>query len=261
MDWPANDYQENRMDRVVIVTGAGNGIGLAMTRALLEMGDRVAALDLSVANLEGHSNLLSRRCDVTDPVDVSEAVDEAPSRWDTIDILVNNACLALFKPFGERTPQELRCELEVNYFGYLNAIRAVLPFMRRQHHGVIHNMSSGVGFTGMPGMIGYTASKGAIESMTRTLALELADEGIVVNVMHPPLTRTKSAAGFGIPPEMMADPEKVGHALARKVGRTEPCITPDLSASLGLTVMRHFPVVMGKLLTSLSNRARQNVHR
>ncbi len=246
------------MNRVVIVTGAGNGIGLAMARTLLEMGDRVAALDLSVANLEGNSNLLSRCCDVRNPADVDAAVQERASRWGVVDVLVNNACLALFKPLMERTPEELRSELEVNYFGYLNTIRAVVPFMLRQQHGVIHNMSSGVGFTGMPGMIGYTASKGAIESMTRTLALELADQGIVVNVMHPPLTRTKSAAGFGIPPEMMADPEQIGRALARRVGRTDPRITPDLSAALGLAAMRHFPVLMGKLLTSLSNRARQN---
>ncbi len=89
------------MNRVVIVTGAGNGIGLAMARMLLEMGDRVAALDLSVANLEGHSNLLSRCCDVRNPADVDAAVQETDSRWGVVDVLVNNTCVALFKPLME----------------------------------------------------------------------------------------------------------------------------------------------------------------
>jgi short-subunit dehydrogenase len=169
---------------------------------------------------------------------------------------VNNACLALFKPFVERSLDEIRKELEVNYFGYLNAIHAVLPYMRRQKRGVIHNMSSGVGYTGMPGMTGYTSSKGAIESLTRTLALELVGEGITVNIMHPPLTRTKSAAGFGVPAEMMADPLKVGRGLARKIGSTKPIITPDFTSTLGIFANRHFPFMMGNFLSGMAKRAR-----
>lgn len=99
--------------------------------------------------------------------------------------------------------------------------------------------------------------KGAIEALTRTLALELAEEGIVVNVMHPPLTRTPSAAGFGVPPEMMADPEKVGRGLARQVGMDRPYLTPDISTALSLWANRHFPVVMGRLLNSMAKRARR----
>jgi short-subunit dehydrogenase len=176
--------------------------------------------------------------------------------WGGVDVLVNNACLALFKPFLDRSLVEIRQEIEVNYFGYLNMISAVLPAMCRQGNGVIHNMSSGVGFTGMPGMAGYTSSKGAIESLTRTLALELAGRGIVVNVMHPPLTRTKSASGFGVPQEMMADPGKVGRGLARRVGSHKPYITPDFTTALGLFGNRHFPVGMGKFLNRMANKAR-----
>jgi NAD(P)-dependent dehydrogenase (short-subunit alcohol dehydrogenase family) len=129
--------------------------------------------------------------------------------------------------------------------------------MRKQRHGIIHNVSSGVGFTGMPGMTGYTSTKGAIESLTRTLALELLDEGITVNVIHPPLTRTKSASGFGVPVEMMADPLKVGSRLAKRVGSTQPYITPDFTTALGLFGNRHFPVAMGKFLTSMAKKARE----
>ena len=250
------------MSRVILITGANNGIGLELTRSLLGFGDRVAALDLAINNvttLSPRSNLLPIICDVTDSQRVEEAVAQVVGTWDSLDILVNNACLALFKLFIDRTPDELRSEFEVNYFGYLNLIRAVLPVMQKQGHGIVHNVSSGVGFTGMPGMTGYTSTKGAIEALTRSLSLELAADHITVNVMHPPLSRTNSASGFGIPLEMMADPAAVGRKMARKIGSTRPTITPDFSTSLGLWANRHFPVAMGHLLNSLSQRARQQV--
>lgn len=253
--------RRHNMNRVIIITGANNGIGLAMTKALLEMGDRVAALDLSDENLtplNRDSSLLPFRCDVSDPARVRAVVDEIVQRWGRVDILINNAALALFKPFLERTIDDIRHEFEVNYFGYLNMISAVLPIMRRQKEGVIHNLSSGVGYTGMPNMTGYTSTKGAIESLTHTLALEFADEGIVFNIVHPPLTRTKSASGLGVPPEIMADPDVVGRKLAKKVGWTKPFIAPDFSTALGLHINRCFPVGMGRLLASMTKRAKKD---
>jgi NAD(P)-dependent dehydrogenase (short-subunit alcohol dehydrogenase family) len=247
------------MPRNIIITGANNGIGLAMTKALLAQGDRVAALDLSIENLDQATpNLLPLICDVSDPQRVQGVVDEAVHRWGGVDILINNACLALFTRFDKRTLDDIRREFEVNYFGYLNMIRSVLPVMKKQGRGVVHNFSSGVAFTGMPGMIGYTSTKGAIESMTRTLALEYASQGIVFNVMHPPLTRTKSAAGFGVPPEMMADPEVVGRGLAKLVGRTSPLLVSGFINGFQLGMSYHFRFQMGKLMSRLADRARQN---
>lgn len=248
------------MDRIIVITGANNGIGLAMTRSLLAMGDRVAALDLETDNLASHPhpNLLPFQCDVTQPQQIKSAVDEIVLKWGSVDVLINNACLALFIPFEERSLNDIRHEFEVNYFGYLNMIRAVLPVMKKQGHRVIHNFSSGVGYTGIPNMTGYTSTKGAIESLTRTLALEFASQGIVFNVMHPPLTRTKSSSGLGVPPEMMADPAVVGRKLAQQVGKTAPVLTPDFSNGLQLWVSYHFRVPMGKLLAMMTKRAKRN---
>ncbi|MBL8063194.1 MAG: SDR family oxidoreductase [Anaerolineales bacterium] len=245
------------MNRHIIITGANNGIGLTMTQSLLEMGDCVAALDLEVDNIaHTHPGLLPFRCDVTNPQRIQTVVDEIFSQWGKVDVLINNACLALFIPFEERSLDDIRREFEVNYFGYLNMIRAVLPIMKKQGRGVVHNFSSGVGFTGMPGMTGYTSTKGAVESLTRTLALEYASLGITFNVIHPPLTRTKSSSGLGIPPEMMADPAIVGRKLARQVGKTNPVLTPDFSNQFQLWVSYHFRVQMGKLLAMMTERAK-----
>ena len=247
------------MPRNIVLTGANNGIGLAMTKSLLQSGDHIAALDLSLENLEQpNPSLLAFICNVTDPQQVGAVVDELVQRWGRIDILINNACLALFTRFEERTIEDIRREFEINYFGYLNLIQAVLPVMKKQGHGVIHNFSSGVGFTGMPGMIGYTSTKGAIEAMTRTLALEYAKQGIVFNVMHPPLTRTKSAAGFGVPPEMMADPDSVGRGMAKLVGKTQPMLTYGLVNRFQLWMSYHLRVAMGRLMSMMADRTRQN---
>jgi NAD(P)-dependent dehydrogenase (short-subunit alcohol dehydrogenase family) len=248
------------LNQIILIKGANNGIGLALTRSLLEMGDRIAALDLETDNIASHPHpsLLPFRCDVTQPQQIQPAVDDVLRKWGRVDILINNACLALFIPFEERSLDDIRREFEVNYFGYLNMIRAALPVKKKQGHGVIHNFSSGVGHTGIPNMTGYTSTKGAIESLTRTLALEYASQGIVFNVMHPPLTRTKSASGLGIPPEMMADPEVVGCRLAKQVGKVSPVLTPDLSNRIQLWVSYHFRVPMGKLLAMMTERAKKN---
>jgi NAD(P)-dependent dehydrogenase (short-subunit alcohol dehydrogenase family) len=246
---------------VVIITGASNGIGFHMTRSLLEDGFRVAGFDLSGENLSGLKDafpdrLRFCRCDVTDAMQVKACVESLVQEWSTIDILVNNACLAVFAPFEHRTLDDIRREFEVNYFGYLHMIQAVLPHMKAQGNGIIHNVSSSVGITGFPGVCGYASTKGAIEALTRTLALEFKPYGIKINLVHPPLTNTKSAAPLGVPAQAMEDPAKVGRKLARKVQSTASIITPDVKTAVALFVSRHFPRAMGQLMARMAQRAK-----
>jgi len=247
---------------IIVLTGANNGIGLELTKALVSMGHRVAALDLSGENL---SDLIQTHpqccqfyvCDITDSLAVDQTIKSVVQDWGGIDILVNNACLAIFSNFEEKDIGDTRREFDVNYFGYLYMIKAVLPVMKTQGKGVIHNFSSGVGITGFPGIYGYASTKGAIEALTRTLAIEFKPFGITVSLVHPPLTRTKSASPLGIPPQMMADPEMVGQKLARKIGSRKALITPDSSTALGLFANRHFPEFMGSLLSKMTECAHQ----
>ncbi|MHB9145647.1 MAG: SDR family NAD(P)-dependent oxidoreductase [Symbiobacteriia bacterium] len=245
----------------MVVTGAGNGIGLHMTRALLQDGYRVATCDLTGDNLHdleatNPERLLYVPCDVTADEQVAAFISEVLRRWGRIDILVNNACLALFRSFEEASLEDTRREFEVNYFGYLRMIRAVLPQMKAQGGGIIHNVSSGVGVTGFAGIHGYASTKGAIEALSRTLAQELSGYGICVNLMQPPLTRTRSAAPLGVPEQIMADPAKVGRGLAKRILSTRPDVTPDLQGSFFLRLERLYPDGVGRLLQRATQRAR-----
>ena len=246
----------------VVITGADNGIGLCMTKALIESGYRVAAMDICDENLVPLKSaypeqLLVCKCDVSDKECVKETIALIAETWGRIDVLVNNACIAIFKPFEQKSLEETRKEFEVNYFGYVNMISAVLPYMKASGGGIIHNMSSGVGITGFPGIYGYASTKGAIESLTRTLALEFEQYDIFVNLMHPPLTNTKSASLLGIPAQVMNDPAGVGHNLAKQIPSTKPIIASDFRTAVYLFAAYRYPRMLGKLFASLTEGARR----
>lgn len=241
-------------DNVIIITGANNGIGLGLARALNNLGHQVVALDLSTENLNGIDSIV---CDVTNPQLVKSTITQIIEKWGRIDVLVNNACHALFSPFEETAPEELYRELEVNYFGYVNMIRAVLPQMKKQGTGVIHNFSSTVGTSGFEGLSGYGSAKGAIESLSRTLAIEFEKYGIVVNLVHPPLTRTNSSSPLGIPDSFMANSERVGHKLARKIGSGKGVITAGLVDTFGVFAARMVPEAMGRFMSKKAALARK----
>jgi NAD(P)-dependent dehydrogenase (short-subunit alcohol dehydrogenase family) len=249
------------MKNVVVITGADNGIGFYMTKTLLEDGYCVAALDITDENLAPLQStyadrLLVYNCDVTDNAPVKDTIASIAEKWGQIDVLVNNACIAIFKPFEQKSLEETRREFEVNYFGYVNTIAAVLPCMKARGGGIIHNVSSGVGITGFPGIYGYASTKGAIESLTRTLALELEPYGICVNLMHPPLTNTKSASPLGIPVQAMDSPVRVGRNFAKRILSTKAIIAPDFRTSVYLFFAYRYPLVFGRLFAKLTERSR-----
>jgi NAD(P)-dependent dehydrogenase (short-subunit alcohol dehydrogenase family) len=245
------------MKRVVIITGGNEGIGFHMSQGLVESGYYVAILDISNSNIApivevNRERMMFINCDVTKPIVVKQSIDSIAKEWEQIDVLVNNACIAVFKSFEQRRIEETRNEFEVNYFGYLNTISAVLPYMKAKGNGIIHNMSSGVGITGFPGIYGYASTKGAIEAMTRTLHLEFSKYGITVNIMHPPLTNTKSASPLGIPAQAMGDPSRVGRNLAKKILSKNSIIPADFQTSLYLFIAYRYPLMLGKLFATLA---------
>ncbi|NHN40807.1 SDR family NAD(P)-dependent oxidoreductase [Halorubellus sp. JP-L1] len=232
--------------RVVVLTGANEGIGRGMLATLLEDGYRVAALDVDTSNLDAFADQYGQQlrvyeCDVTSDEDVESSVADVMDAWGRIDVLVNNAAIFEFGLVRDRSLSDTREEFEVNVFGPLRLVHAVLPHMRERGEGKIHFVSSGVGRVGNPGLTGYGATKGALEAYARSLRLELQLESVTCTVMHPALARTRSAVELGYPESTMDDPADVGRKLARKLESTKPVVYADWKTRIGLAVAERFP--------------------
>lgn len=177
------------------ITGASRGFGLDITKAVLASGDKVVATVRSkpeqlAAEFKNDRNLLVVTMDVTGQPQVVAAVQQAINHFGRIDVLVNNAGYGLLAAVEEASDEEAKRNYEVNVFGTLNVIRAVLPFMRKERSGHIINISSVGGLSSYYGWGIYGSTKFAIEGITEALALELAPLGIHATVVAPGFFRT-----------------------------------------------------------------------
>ena len=177
------------------ITGASRGFGLEITKAVLASGDNVVATVRSKApefssQFEKDSNLLVVTMDVTDEQQIKEAVQQALGHFKQIDVLVNNAGYGLLAGVEEGSNEEVKQNYEVNVFGTLNVIRAVLPSMREKKAGHIINISSVGGLGAYMGWGLYGSTKFAIEGITEALAMEVAPLGIHATVVAPGFFRT-----------------------------------------------------------------------
>jgi NAD(P)-dependent dehydrogenase (short-subunit alcohol dehydrogenase family) len=236
---------------VVVVTGANDGIGYHLTAALVDDGYRVAGFDVEGSNLralaETHPDRVRHYdCDVTDEAAVDAAVEDVVERWGRIDVLVNNAAVFELGRFEERSVAGIREEFEVNLFGYLHTVRAVLPHMRARGEGIVHNVGSGVGQVGHPSLSGYAATKGAVEAFTRSLRPELEPHGVACAVMFPPPTATRSAAELDYPSFAVRDPEYVGRRLADRIESTDRVVYADWTTRVGMALVRWVPALAEK---------------
>ncbi|WJR80379.1 SDR family oxidoreductase [Bradyrhizobium sp. NP1] len=205
------------VDKVAIVTGGAMGIGFATCEALAAQGAAIVIADLKGAAAAAEK--LRARGYKAAHADIDVSVEDDSHRmaeatlkaFGRIDILVNNAAIysALsLKPFEQLTVTDWRKMLDVNVIGQFLCCKAVLPTFKKQGSGRIINISSGVAFKGNPGMLHYVASKGAIVSMTRTLATELGEHGVLVNSVAPGFTLSdgvhqnpelaKTVSGFSV---------------------------------------------------------------
>jgi NAD(P)-dependent dehydrogenase (short-subunit alcohol dehydrogenase family) len=181
-------------NKVVLVTGAGRGMGVDIARAALDAGHLVVATARNAQKvtqaLGEHDELLAFDLDVTDPTSVQAAVDAAVERFGRIDVLINNAGNFYAGFFEEITPEDFRAQVETNLFGPLNVTRAVLPVLRAQRSGVVVTMSSTAGLVGQEFCTAYAASKFALEGFMESLTPEVAPLGISTMVVEPGFFRT-----------------------------------------------------------------------
>jgi NAD(P)-dependent dehydrogenase (short-subunit alcohol dehydrogenase family) len=163
-----------------VVTGGGSGIGLATARLLGARGAQVAVLDLTPGE-----EFLGLRADVTDDASVRAAVDSAAEQLGGIDILVNNAGVGAIGTVADNPDQQWHQVFDVNVVGMVRVSRAALPYLRRSDHAVIVNTCSIAATAGLPQRALYSATKGAVLSLTLAMAADHIREGIRVNCVNP----------------------------------------------------------------------------
>ena len=179
--------------RVAIMTGAGRGLGRTMALALAAAGADLALASRTAPELETlvvEVNALGRRAtavptDVTSPEACEELVAAAIERLGRVDIMVNNAGTNVRKSMLEITPEEYDFVIETNLKGYFNGARAAGRHFVDQGSGKVINISSILGSVALPNQAAYASSKGAIDQLTKVLALEWASAGVQVNGLAP----------------------------------------------------------------------------
>jgi NAD(P)-dependent dehydrogenase (short-subunit alcohol dehydrogenase family) len=168
--------------RRVVVTGASSGIGEAIAVAFADAGARVAGISLDGgAPVDG----IFVAGDTGDGDAVDELARRVEEEWGGIDVWVNNAARLFVKPLVKTTDEEWHGLLRGNLHGYFHGCRAAARVMVRQRSGRIVNITSAARVLAVPGLTAYASAKGAIEALTKTLALELAPEGVTVNAVAP----------------------------------------------------------------------------
>jgi len=188
-------------DKVVIVTGAGSGIGAATAKRFLEEGAAVVLNGRRKSKLEETAQgfpgdkILIDSGDISDKEYVPGLVGRTVDRFQRIDVLVNNAAISTLGSFATSAEEEWHKVMRTNVDGVFYAIRAALPHLLRSR-GSIVNVSSVSGLAGDWYQSFYNASKGAVSNLTRSLALELAPHGVRVNAVNPSLTLTEMTAAF-----------------------------------------------------------------
>jgi len=179
--------------KVVIVTGAGHGIGREIALSLARNGAEVVVTDVTDAIFEVGkqiealgSKALPIKCDVTDFEQAQDVEEKVVGKYERIDILVNNAGIYPQKAFLEMTAEDWNKVLRVNLNGVFHCTKAVIPKMVKQRYGKIVNIASIAGaVVGFQNLTHYSASKAAIAGFTKSLALEVAQHGINVNAVAP----------------------------------------------------------------------------
>ncbi len=191
-------------DRVVIVTGAAQGIGATYAEALAKAGAQVALCDradcgavlrrIETAGGQG----MATTFDITDAPALASFIAAVLARFGRIDGLVNNAAIfATLTPgrFEDIDSDTFDRVMQVNVRGTFDCIKAVMPTMRAQGYGKIVNIASGTVFKGTPGLAHYTASKGAVIALTRVLAREAGGDGVRINCLAPGFTLSEGLLG------------------------------------------------------------------
>ena len=196
-------------DKVVIITGAASGIGKATAILFAEHGAKVVVADIdihggnqTVANIKAKNNeAIFTHTDVTISEDTEQMVEATVKTYGKLDVLFNNAGIAMRLPVADLSEADWHRCLDVNLTGVFLCAKAAIPAMKQNGGGSIINMSSIYGLVGADVRAAYVASKGAVTNLTRGMALDYAEDNIRVNCICPGFVETPLVAGVVKDPE------------------------------------------------------------
>lgn len=236
------------MAKVWFITGSSRGLGRSLADAVLANGDQVAATARNTKQLDDliekyPGQIRAIELDVTNYLQINEAVKEAISHFGRIDVLVNNAGFGIIGAAEAYSDEQVRNQLETNLYAPIALSRAVLPYMRKQRSGHILQISSAGGRSGNPGLAMYSAAKFGLGGFSEALAKEVAPLGIRVTSIEPggfrtdwgaaSMTYAESVEGYETTVDWMTeffqknyvamgDPEKAAKIMIDVVGNEEP---------------------------------------
>ena len=191
-------------EKTAIVTGGASGIGKAISTLFAEEDAKVALLDIDVASaeetvqeIEDDGGTVSFfECDVSDPDDVQATVDDVVDTFGGLDVLINNAGIAHVGNVEETTEEDMDRIYDVNVKGVYNCLKSGVQAMKADDGGAIVNIASVVSHVGIPDRFAYSMSKGAVLTMTYSVACDYVDEGIRCNAVSPARIHTPFVDGF-----------------------------------------------------------------
>ncbi len=265
-----------------LITGGSSGIGLALAEKLSAQGANVCLLarDLSrleaarqqvtAARLDSNQKIDIIQADVAAEEQVQAALSEYVQRSGVPDLLINSAGITQPGYFTELDLSIFRSLMEVNYFGTLNVLKALVPAMIKRGSGYIVNISSLVGFLSVYGYSAYGPTKFAVRGLTDTMRYELAEHGIRVSIVFPPDTQTPQLdyeSQFKPPILVELDksnkilqPDVVADAILKGVARGKYVITPGFDSSLYYHLTNFFGLVY-PVMDFMVSQARRAVSR
>ncbi|MFM9278298.1 SDR family oxidoreductase [Paenibacillus jiagnxiensis] len=191
--------------KTIMITGSSSGIGRAAAKHFAEQGWNVIATMRSPekeTELTRLDHVLVTRLDVQQEETIQEAIKTGIERFGTIDVLLNNAGYGAMGIFEAASNEQIRKQFEVNVFGLMAAIKAILPHFRAKNHGLILNISSMGGKIGFPLLSLYHSTKFAIEGFTEAVSYELASQNIRLKLIEPGVVKTEF---FGRSIELLTD--------------------------------------------------------
>jgi 3-oxoacyl-[acyl-carrier protein] reductase len=235
--------------RTVIVTGGSRGIGRAVVELLAQDGADVtfyyrdnaaAAQEVAAAARAAGQSVTAEQLDIRDSAACATAIERLADRRERIDLLVNNAGVIRDNPLSGFCDADVQDVLDTNVTGVFNMARAVAPYMISQRGGKIINISSVSAEKGGRGQTNYAASKGAINALTRALAVELAPRRITVNAVAPGVIDTEMSAGV----RDMAGDEVRARILLKRYGKPE-----EIAYAVWFLASDYANYVTGQVLT------------